>query len=60
MDEIIRLCRNDALSEAQASGKLISSARENLKAIMEAWYSPVLEGYTFEYRFGTAEGGESE
>lgn len=60
MDELIKLCRNDALTEAKESGKLISSAQENLKTIMEAWYSPVLEGYTFEYRFGTAEGGDEK
>lgn len=60
MDEVIKLCRNDAMTEAMESGKLISSAQENLKTIMEAWYSPVFEGYTFEYQFGTAEGGEAE
>ena len=59
-DELIKLCRADSLEEAKKSGKLISSARENLKSIMEAWYSPVFEGYTFEYQFGTAEGGEAE
>lgn len=58
--DAIALCRNDALSEAKNSEKLISSAQENLKSIIEAWYSPVLEGYTFEYVFKTAEGGESK
>ena len=58
--DAIALCRNDALSEAKNSEKLISSAQENLKSIVEAWYSPVLEGYTFEYVFKTAEGGESK
>ena len=60
MDEVIKLCRKDALAEAKESGKLISSAQENLKSIMEAWYSPILEGYTFEYQFGAAEGGEGK
>ena len=59
-DELIKLCRADALEEAQKSGKLISSAQENLKSIMEAWYAPVFDGYTFEYQFGTAEGGEAK
>ncbi|MBR6442776.1 MAG: DUF4230 domain-containing protein [Clostridia bacterium] len=60
MDDVIKLCRSDALSEAKKSDKLISSARENLRSIIEGWYSPVLEGYSFEYRFGTAEGGEAK
>ncbi len=60
MDEVIKLCRKDALAEANKSGKLISSAEENLKSIVEAWYSPIFEGYTFEYQFGTAEGGEGK
>lgn len=60
IDEVIRLCRNDALEEAKKSEKLITSAQENLKSIMEAWYSPVFEGYTFEYQFGAPEGGEGK
>ena len=59
-DEFISLCRNDALEEAKKSEKLITSAQENLKSIMEAWYSPVFEGYTFEYQFGATEGGEAK
>ncbi len=59
-DELIRLCRTNAFEEASKSEKLISSAQENLKSIIEAWYSPVFEGYTFEYQFGTMEGGETE
>lgn len=59
IDEVIRLCRNDALEEANKSEKLITSAQENLKSVMEAWYSPVFVGYTFEYQFGTPEGGEA-
>lgn len=60
MDDVIKLCRSDALTEAKKSDKLISSAQENLKSIMEAWYSPVLEGYSFDYRFNTAKGGEAK
>ena len=59
-DELIRLCRNNAFEEASKSEKLISSAQENLKSIIEAWYSPVFEGYTFEYQFGVTEGGEAK
>ena len=60
MDDVINLCREDAYNEAQNSNKLILSAQENLRAIMEAWYSPVLEEYTFEYQFASAESGETE
>ena len=60
IDEVITLCRNDALEEAKKSEKLISSAQENLKSIMEAWYSPVFEGYMFEYQFGDSKGGETK
>ena len=59
-DELIRLCRTNSFEEASKSEKLISSAQENLKSIIEAWYSPVFEGYSFEYQFGTMEGGEAE
>ena len=60
MDDVITLCREDALEEAKKSEKLISSAQENIRTIIEAWYSPVLEGYSFEYQFGSAEGGDAE
>lgn len=59
-DGLISLCRTDAYEEASKSEKLLSSAQENLKSIMEAWYSPVFEGYTFEYIFGAVEGGEAQ
>ena len=60
MDDVISLCRADALEEAKKSLKLISSAQENICTIIEAWYSPVLEGYSFEYQFSAAEGGDTE
>ena len=60
MDDVIKLCRSDALTEAKKSNKMISSAQENLKSIMEAWYSPVFDGYTFEYQFGSSEGGDGK
>lgn len=53
MDEIISLCREDALDEAKRSEKLISSAKENIRSIIEAWYIPVLQGYSLEYKFGS-------
>lgn len=58
MDEVITLCRNDALTEVKKSEKLITSAQENIRSIIEAWYSPVLPGYSFEYIFNATEGGE--
>ena len=54
IDDVISLCRKDAFEEAKKSEKLMSVARENLKLIIEAWYSPVFEGYSFEYQFGDA------
>ena len=60
MDDIIRVCRSDALAEAKKSDKLIACAQENLQSMIEAWYSPFLEDYSFEYSFITEEGGESK
>ncbi|MBQ4451224.1 MAG: DUF4230 domain-containing protein [Clostridia bacterium] len=60
MNEVVALCRSDALNELQQSTNFITSARENLKSIVEAWYSPALNGYSFEYRFNTQEGGFEE
>ena len=57
MDRVIAQCKEDARSEIKQSEKLITAAQENLKTIVEAWYSSVLEGYSFEYRFTTAKGG---
>lgn len=60
MDDVISLCRNDAYEEAKKSEKLISTAQDNLKLIIEAWYSPVFQEYTFEYRFNAEKGGKTE
>ena len=60
MDDVITLCRKDALAEAQKSDKLITSAQENLTSIIEAWYSPVFSGYSFECEFDAAEDGEAQ
>ena len=58
MDDVIALCRNDALTEAKSSEKLLTSAQENIRSIIEAWYSPIIPDYSFEYIFDIAEGGE--
>ena len=58
--DAIALCRKDALAEAKKSDKLLSLAEDNLKSIVEAWYSPIFDGYTFEFVFETVEGGEAE
>ena len=60
MEDVIKLCRSDALEEVTQSEKLIPSAQENLQSITEAWYSPVLEGYSFEFVFDAEVGGETE
>lgn len=60
MDDLIKICRSDALLKAKESEKLITSAKENMQSIVEAWFSPVLEGYSFEYSFGSAKGGETK
>ena len=56
--EAIKICRNDAYQRARTSDKLIASARENLKAVIEAWYSSVLNGYTIEFQDDAAKGGD--
>ena len=60
IDNVIALCRSDALAEAQKSEKLISSAQDNIRSIIEAWYSPVLKGYAFEYQFDIEEGSDNK
>lgn len=48
LKEVIALCKEDAMKEAKNSEKLYETARENLKAVIEALLSPLLEnaGYT--------------
>ena len=61
MKDAITLCRKDVLDEAKKSEKLILLAKDNLKSIIEAWYSSIFEGYRFEFVFETAkEGSETE
>ena len=38
LKEIIVLCKEDAVREANDSKKLYQTAEENLKAVIEAWY----------------------
>lgn len=47
----IAACRDDALREAEQSEKLIQTAKENLKSIIEALTLPLLkdEGYAIEW-----------
>ena len=59
-DELISLCRTNAFEEARKSEKLITSAQENLMSVIEAWYAPAFEGYTFEYQFDVMESGEAK
>ncbi len=58
MSDIIACCRQDALKEVNKNDQFLTIAKENLQAVIEAWYSPVLEGYTFAYEFDAAESGE--
>lgn len=48
LKEIITLCKEDAMKEANHSEKLYQTAEENLRAVIEALLSPILEnaGYT--------------
>lgn len=48
LKEIIALCKEDAKNEANNSEKLYQTAEENLRAVIEALLSPILEnaGYS--------------
>lgn len=48
LKEIITLCKEDAMSEANNSEKLYRTAEENLQSVIEALLSPILEseGYS--------------
>ena len=52
LNEIIVLCKEDAVREANDSKKLYQTAEENLKAVIEALVSPILEhaGYTIKWQ----------
>lgn len=48
MKDIITLCKEDAINEANNSELLYQTAEENLQSVIEALLSPILEssGYT--------------
>lgn len=48
LKEVITLCKEDAMNEANNSDKLYQTAEENLRAVIEALLSPVLDavGYS--------------
>lgn len=48
LKEVITLCKEDAVREASESEKLYQTAEENLRAVIEALLSPILNsrGYT--------------
>lgn len=48
LKEVIRLCKEDAINEANCSEKLYQTAQDNLRAVIEALLSPILDstGYT--------------
>ena len=52
LKKIIVLCKEDAVREANDSKKLYQTAEENLKAVIEALVSPILEhaGYTMKWQ----------
>ena len=52
LKEIIVLCKEDAVREDNDSKKLYQTAEENLKAVIEALVSPILEhaGYTIKWQ----------
>ena len=52
MDELLALCRNDVIEKTTDSNILVKSAEKNLESVIEAWYSSVFEGYSFEYWYG--------
>ncbi len=48
LKEVITLCKEDAMNEANTSDKLYQTAEENLRAVIEALLSPILDadGYS--------------
>ena len=52
LQEVITLCKQDALREIKADGEITTTATDNIKKTVEALTKPILEekGYTLEYR----------
>ena len=42
LKEVITLCKKDAVNEANSSTKLYQTAEDNLKSVIEALLSPIL------------------
>lgn len=51
LKEVITLCKEDAINEANNSDKLYETAEENLQSVIEALLSPILEheGYSIQW-----------
>lgn len=51
LKEVITLCKEDAMNEANHSEKLYEIAQENLKSVIEALLAPILEheGYSIQW-----------
>ena len=51
LKEVITLCKEDAINEANNSDKLYETAGENLRSVIEALLSPILEheGYSIQW-----------
>jgi len=51
LKEVITLCKEDAMNEANHSDKLYETAQENLESVIEALLSPILEheGYSIQW-----------
>lgn len=61
-DEILALCKEDALNEATSAGGVIEIARNNLHSAIEGLTLPLIEqeGYTLEFRDGEPEGDSQQ
>lgn len=51
LKEVITLCKEDAINEANTSDKLYETAEENLQSVIEALLAPILEheGYSIQW-----------
>ena len=51
LKEVITLCKEDAINEANTSDKLYETAEENLQSVIQALLAPILEheGYSIQW-----------
>lgn len=58
LKEVIAICKEDAIKEANQSRSLYEAAEENLRAVIEVLLSPVLEnaGYSLQWEAGNTGG----